>query len=162
MCDNCSFLAGVGPGYPPCAYTPCHSHCPCTCPTSTAPSCHRGNHGPDISYQYSVHISTEPGHHCSSNPAHRGHPGEGLRRRGRAAEGGHRHFGARPLRRGGLRHSLKQRRARRLFTALSSTLTSRTPYTYIHLYTNTHRCKWPKQTRATGGYKPTALLFRGR
>lgn len=66
MYNNCSFLPGFGPSHPACTYAPRHSHRPCTCPASSAPSCHRGNHGPDISYQYSVHISTEPGHHRSS------------------------------------------------------------------------------------------------
>ena len=67
--NNCPFLLGFGPGDPPCTYTPCHGHRPCTGPAS--PSCHRGNHGPNISYQYGVHISTEPGHHRSSKNHHR-------------------------------------------------------------------------------------------
>lgn len=75
------------------------------------------------------------------NPAHRGHPGKGLCWRGRAAEGGHRHFRACPLRRCGLRHSLKQRRARRLFTALSSSSKSHTPYTYIRAHTYTQKAQ---------------------
>lgn len=74
----------------------------------------------------------------SGNPAYRGHPGEGLCRRGRAAEGGHCHFRSRPLWCGGLRHGLKQRWARRLFIAMSSSQTPCTPSTYTNTHTNTH------------------------
>lgn len=55
----------------------------------------------------------------SGNPAHRGHPGERLPRRGGAAAGGHRHIRAHPVRHPRLRHGLKQRRARRLLAAMS-------------------------------------------
>lgn len=71
----------------------------------------------------------------AGNPAHRGYPGEGLLRRGRAAESSHRLLGSRPLRRRRLGHGLKQRRAWWLFAALSSPATSRTPYTHIHAST---------------------------
>lgn len=64
--NNCPFLPGFGPSYSTCTYTPCHGHRPRTCPASPPPSRHCGNHGPGISYQYSVNISTEPGHHRSS------------------------------------------------------------------------------------------------
>lgn len=105
------------------------------------------------------------------NPAHRGHPGEGWCRRGRAAEGGHRHFGACPFWRGRLRHSLKQRRAGWLFTALSSSLTScAPPYTHMHAHTPTHKnaqadqgC-WRLQTHSAhvqrkAGSQIEALIF---
>lgn len=172
------FLPGVGSSYPSCPYTPCYSHRPRTCPECSIPSCQCGNHGPDISYQHSVHISTEPGHHCSSktqtqgskkkkrltncsllkrfidlntrggcrhtslipilllspgNPAHWRHPREGLCWRGRAAKSGHRLFRPRALRRGGFRHRLKQRWARRLFTALRSRA--------AHLHPNTEKAE---------------------
>lgn len=84
----------------------------------------------------------------AGNPAHRGHPGERVRGRGGAAEGGHRHLGARPVRRGGLRHGFKQRRARRLLTALSSSRNRLAVNIHAHTYTH---LKGPKQTRATGG-----------
>lgn len=96
------------------------------------------------------------------DPTHRGHPGERLW--GRAAKSGYRHLRTRPLWCGGLRYRLKQRWARWLFTALSSTLKPCVSHSYIHTpthkYTNTQ--KRPKQTSATRAYKVTAPLFCGQ
>lgn len=58
-----SFFPGGISSYPSCPHTSCYSHCPSS---GSTPSCHCGHHGPYICYQHSVHISTEPGHHCSS------------------------------------------------------------------------------------------------
>lgn len=82
----------------------------------------------------------------AGNPAHRGHPGERVRGRGGAAEGGHRHLGVRPVRRGGLRHGFKQRRAWRLFTALSWPVTASQSHTRTHLHTL-------KRAQADQGYR---------
>lgn len=84
---------------------------------------------------------------CSGNPAHRGHPGKGLRRRGGAAQGRHRHVRAHPVRRRRLGHSLKQRRARRLLAALSSPSWCRTRPSCAHTLQHTKRSK---QTRPHG------------
>lgn len=85
------------------------------------------------------------------NPAHRGHPGEGLHRRGGAAEGGHRHIRARPVWCRWLGHGLKQRRARRLLAAMSS---RRGAAHALHAHTLKHT-KRSKQTRPTEGEIPT-------
>lgn len=60
---SCSYPAGLGPGDATCTDTSRHGHRPRACP---AASRHRGNHGPDIGHQHSVHVSTEPGHHRPS------------------------------------------------------------------------------------------------
>ncbi|CAG00164.1 unnamed protein product [Tetraodon nigroviridis] len=134
--DSSSQPTGSGPSNTSGSHTPCHSHRPSTCPDRPAPSRHRGNHGPSISYQHGVHVSTEFRHYCSSNPAHRGHPGEGLHRRGGATEGGHRHIRARSLRRCRLGHSLKQRWARRLLAAMSSLHGANTRSSCAHTLTH--------------------------
>lgn len=54
---------GLGPGDATCTDASRHGHRPRACP---AASRHRGNHGPDVGHQHSVHVSTEPGHHRPS------------------------------------------------------------------------------------------------
>ena len=59
------FFEGVAPGQPPRPHPPRHGHRSGAGPDSPSASRHRGNHGPGVRHQHSVHVQAQPGHHRS-------------------------------------------------------------------------------------------------